>query len=148
MAHIDSLPFRVYQTESLIMIAAPMPGLEPQDIGVSITGERVTIRGRERGPHQNERALLRADWTIGPYAAEIALPQPVNGLLTNATYGNGVLVVAMPKMPSGERGVPADITLEPVEPTRGEHVGHVSRAVRPATTADHLREHRARIAKA
>lgn len=65
-AHVNSLPLRVYQTDFRIMIAAPMPGLEPRDIGVSITGDRVAIHGRERGPHQNERALLRAEWGSGP----------------------------------------------------------------------------------
>jgi HSP20 family protein len=142
MASAHTLPLRVYQTEYRIMVAAPMPGLEPTDISIEITDDRVRIHGRQRGPHQHERNLLRAEWAVGPYEGEVVLSQPVNGSLTNATYGNGVLVVAMPKMERGQRGVVAEIRLSTVEATRGEHVGHVSRLVQPMTTEEHLRKHR------
>ncbi len=119
-----------------------------RSIAVTVTGDRVTIHGKERGPHQHERALLLAQWAVGPYVAEVVLSEPVNGALTNATYGNGVLVLAMPKMARGQHGVPAEIRLEAVEATRGERVGHVSRMVRPTTTEEHLRQHQHRIAQA
>lgn len=114
------LPVRVYQTANRVMVVAPMPGLEPQDIMVSITGDRVIIRGDERGPHQRDIALRLAEWTIGPYHRELDLGQAVNGPLTNATYGNGVLVLSMPRVDAGQRGVPVEIRLEAVEATRGE----------------------------
>lgn len=142
MAPAQALPLRVYETDNRIMVAAPMPGLEPRDIVVVVTGDRVTIQGKERGPHQNDHALLLAQWTVGPYFAELPLSEPVNGSLTNATYGNGVLVLAMPKVRRGERGIPADIKLEAIASTRGERVGHMSRMVRPTTTEEHLRKHR------
>jgi len=141
-ASAHTLPFRVYQTDDRIMVATPMPGLEPTDIFIAITGDRVRIYGRQRGPHQDERNLLRAEWAVGPYEGEVALSQPVNGSLTNATYGNGVLVVVMPKVEHGQRGVAAEIRLRTVEATRGERVGHVSRLVTPMTTEEHLRKHR------
>lgn len=141
-APAHTLPLRVFQTDYRIMVVAPMPGLEPTDIFVAVTGDRVRIHGRQRGPHQHERRLLRADWAIGPYDGEVVLSEPVNGLLTNATYGNGVLVIAMPKMRRGERGVAAEIRLATVKATRGEHVGHVSRLVQPMTTEEHLQKHR------
>jgi HSP20 family protein len=62
-----TVPVRVYHIDDRIMLAAPMPGLEPEDISVAVAGTRVTIRGAERGPGQHERALLLAEWTIGPY---------------------------------------------------------------------------------
>jgi HSP20 family protein len=138
------LPVRVYRSHHRIMVVAPMPGLEPPDISITVTGERVTIHGRERGPHQHDRDLILAQWAIGPYEGEVTLPEPVEGPLTNATYGNGVLVLAMPKVAPGQRGVAAEITLATLEATRGERVGHVSRAVRPTTTEEHLRQHRRR----
>lgn len=147
-APVHILPLRVYQTDYRIMVAAPMPGLEPSDIAVTVTGDRVTIHGKERGPHQHERKLLRAEWAVGPYAADVVLSEPVDGTLTNATYGNGVLVLAMPKVARGERGVAAEIRLAAIEATRGERVGHVSRIVRPTTTEEHLRTHGHRIAHA
>jgi Hsp20/alpha crystallin family len=73
-------------------------GLEPGNISVHISeGRGHDTRGGE-GPHQHEQNLLLAEWSVGPYHRMVTLPHPVNGVLTNATYSNGVLVIAMPKM--------------------------------------------------
>jgi HSP20 family protein len=137
MSARQGLPVRVYQTRDRIMLAAPMPGLEPGNISVHISEDGVTIHGEERGPHQHERNLLLAEWSVGPYHRKVTLPHPVNGVLTNATYGNGVLVVAMPKMPPDQHGVSAQLRLEAIGATRGERVGHVGRVIQPMTTGEH-----------
>jgi HSP20 family protein len=134
---------RIYQTDDRIMLAAPMPGLEPEDISLVIDGRHVTLHGRERGPHQHDRDLLVAEWAVGPYHREVDLPEPVAGDLTNVTFENGVLVLSMPKAreaASGGAPGPIAIELEAVTPTRGERVGHVGRRIIPSTTAEHRRD--------
>ncbi|MGH2367571.1 MAG: Hsp20/alpha crystallin family protein [Chloroflexota bacterium] len=130
-------PVRMYQSDGRIMVAAPLPGLEPQDISVTVTGDRVVIRGELRGVHQDERDLLMAEWAVGPYYRELTIPQPVDGARTNATYGNGVLVLALPKTAPGQDGGQADFQLEVIEATRGAHVGHTGRDRHEITTAQH-----------
>src|SRR5919106_5259395 len=90
------LPVRVYEGDGRVMVAAPMPGLAPQDISISVAGDHVTIHGALRGPHQDERTLSVAEWAVGPYHRDLTLLQPVDGTRANATYGNGVLVLALP----------------------------------------------------
>jgi HSP20 family protein len=124
---------RIYQAENQIMLAAPMPGLEPQDITVAINDKTVTITGQERGPGQHDREPTVCEWTIGPYFREVVLDQPVDGLLTNATYGNGVLVLNMPKAADGEP-MPANFTLNRIDATRGERIGHKGGDIRPASS--------------
>jgi HSP20 family protein len=135
------IPLRIYQTSDRIMVAAPMAGLEPGNICVTVAGDRLTIHGDERGPHQHELDLVLAEWAVGPYHREVVLPEPVNGALANATYGNGVLVLSLPKMEPGREPVSAEIRLEVVDATRGERVGHVGREIRPTTTEEHLKRH-------
>jgi HSP20 family protein len=137
----QALHVRVYQTDGRMIVAAPMPGLEPDDISVHIGPRRVVIRGRERGPHQHRLRLLRADWTVGPYYGEVELPEAVDGALTNVTYGNGVLVIVMPKTKEDTRGRVVEIRPVKVGPGRGEWVGHAGRVVRPVSNAEHLRKH-------
>jgi HSP20 family protein len=133
----QTLPVRMYQTRNRVMVAAPMPGLEPGDIEVTVDAGRLTVRSRERARHQHRVPLLLAEWSIGPYHREVALPMAVSAELTNVTYDNGVLVVCMPKVkPGGEPGR-AEIRLDPVEATRGEHVGHVGRDIIPTSTREH-----------
>ena len=137
----QTLPVRLYQSEEHIMLAAPIPGLEPEDISLTISEDRVTIRGEERGPGQHERDLILEEWSIGPYYREVSLPNPVDGSLTNATYGNGVLVLSMPKLKPGQPGVPANFQLQPIEATRGERVGHSGKEIHPKTTLEHVKKH-------
>ena len=134
--YLHTVPVRVYTTDSRIMIAAPMAGLEPEDISVTVADTHVTIRGQERGPRQHERDLLMAEWTVGPYERRIDLPRPVNGALANATYGNGVLVLALPIMAPGQPGVRSEFILEVIAATRGERVGHTGRDLHPTTTQE------------
>ena len=137
----QAVPVRVYQSDEHVMLAAPMPGLEPDDISVDVCGAAVTIRGQERGTGQHQRDLILAEWTIGPYYREVALPQPVDGSLTNATYGNGVLVLSMPKLKAGQSGVGANFKLRPIEATRGERVGHAGKEIQPKTSIEHEKKH-------
>ena len=134
---IQALPVRVYEAGVKIMVAAPMPGLAPDDIAVTIDGDRIRIRGAQRGPRQNQIRLAAAEWTVGPYDRELRLSRPVSGALANVTLGNGVLVLAMPTMTSGEVDAATEITLETVEAARGERIGHVGRRPRATTTAEH-----------
>jgi HSP20 family molecular chaperone IbpA len=55
------------------------------------------IMGDERDPRQHGDDVIADEWTSGPYYRDISLPMRVDGSLTNATYGNGVLLRSMPK---------------------------------------------------
>ena len=100
----QTVPLQVHQADGRLVLATPMPGLEAEDISVIISGNRVTLRSEYRGSRQNQPEILISEWTMGPYYREALLPQPVDGALTNATYGNGVLVLSMPMLQSGEQG--------------------------------------------
>lgn len=135
----QSVPVQVHQADDRIVLAAPMPGLDPQDITVTIAGNRVTIRGEYRGSRQDMPEVILSEWTVGPYYREVVLPQPVSGPLTNASYGNGVLVLSMPKLQEGAEGGYTEFQLEVVEATKGQRVGHTGSQTRPTTTEEHRR---------
>lgn len=138
----QTIPVRVYDAEKHIVLAAPLSGLEPENISVTISGNEVRIVGEERGPGQHRRRVIVGEWTFGPYYREILLPQAVDGSLTNATYGNGVLVLSMPKAKPGGPAPAAAFRLYTIEATRGERVGHAGMQVRPAAMPAHRRKHR------
>jgi HSP20 family protein len=139
-----NLPVKMYQTAERLTVAAPMPGLEPADISVNITAEgTLELRGKRRGPRQDDMDLLLDEWRVGPYERTLSLPCGVNGELADVTYGNGVLVVALPKA-SATR--PASLNLEAIGLARGQRVGSHGRDLAPTTTAQH-REARAAMSK-
>jgi HSP20 family protein len=142
------VPVRVYEGDGRLMVAAPLPGLEPPDITVTVRGDRVVIHGEGRGPRQDARRLHLAEWSTGPYHREVTLPQAVDGARANATYGNGVLVVALPKASTGAGGAGGGaptvaFRLEVGAAPRGARVGHAGRDLHRTSTA----EHRQRLAE-
>jgi HSP20 family protein len=128
----------VYRTDDRVMVAAPLPGMEPSDIVIEITTEgRLIVHGEFRGALTGQKEVLLEEWSAGSYHRELELPAAVDGELANVTYGNGVLVVVLPV---AEQSRAARLTLETISPTRGERVGSAGHhPVQPRSTAEHAR---------
>jgi hypothetical protein len=78
-----------------------------------------------------------------PYHRELILPEPVDGALANATYGNEVLVLALPKAARGQAASYAQFQLQAVGATTlGERIGHSGSTIVPTTTEEHMRKHK------
>lgn len=126
---MQSVPAKIYRTPLRVMVAVPMPGLEPADINVEVTpAPALVIRGRQRGELKGLKDELLNEWSAGEYERTIALPTAVDGALANVTYGNGVLVVALP-VASQTRS--SHLTLAALSATRGLHAGNMGRPIRP-----------------
>ena len=122
---IQDIPIKVYRTADRLVVAAPMPGIEPEDVFVEVTENTLIIQGDIRALLKDFKELLIDEWSVGSYHRELPLPDAVDGEHANVTYGNGVLVV---NLPMSEKMIPAKLTLEKVGPARGEHVGHSGHA--------------------
>jgi HSP20 family protein len=120
-AKLQGIPVKVYRTQDRLTVAAPMPGLEPEDIAVEVTANgHLILRGEVRGLLKDAKELLLDEWSVGAYYRDLALPDAVDGEHANVTYGNGVLVVALPL---NRRTYPAHLTLEKVGTAHGERMG-------------------------
>jgi HSP20 family protein len=117
---LQQVPVKLYRTDDIVTVAAPMPGLEAENIAVDVTGDgRLVLRGQLRGALKDVKELLVDEWSVGPYHREVALPSPVDGEAATVTYGNGVLVVALPV---AAKNRPAQLSLAATAPTRGQRV--------------------------
>lgn len=139
---MSDVPVKVYQSDDRLMVAAPMPGLEPQDITLDVTSDnKLVIRGDARGAFKDQRLVHVDEWDAGPYRREVALPAPVDGESANVTYHNGVLVIALPLAKvTGS----ATLRLARVASDYGERVGHAGHPIQPRTNEEHEAQHRSR----
>src|SRR5579864_7661056 len=104
------------------MLAAPMAGLEPENMLFEVTHEgRLMLHGDQRALLKEVKELLVDEWSVGVYHLELARPVPVNAVGAKVTSGNGVLLVALP---ISDQASPARLTLERVTPTHGERKGN------------------------
>ena len=119
------IPVKVYRTDERLMVAAPMAGVEPENIAVEVTSDgRLVLHGGLRSRLKEIKELLVDEWSIGVYHRELALPVAVNAACANVTYGNGVLTVTLP---ISEQTNPARLRLVRRTPTRGQRRGNAGR---------------------
>lgn len=118
----QEIPVKVYRAAERVTIAAPMPGLEPQDIHVHVgTDGTLVLDGAGRGTLKGENDVIRDEWTPGPYHREIALTEQVDGPAANVTYNNGVAVVVLPIAATTRA---AELRVGRTAATHGETVGN------------------------
>ncbi|MBI3975748.1 MAG: Hsp20/alpha crystallin family protein [Armatimonadetes bacterium] len=123
------LPVNIYHEGDRLMVAAPMPGMEPQDIEINLEGSRLAIRAHLRGPGQERKSFLRQEWTSGPYERTLVLPRRVDGSRANATYDNGILVLILP-ITEDAQAVSAQLHMLKIGTAKGQLVGHVGHLAR------------------
>jgi HSP20 family protein len=122
------MPVKVYRTKDRLMVAAPMPGMEPEDIAVEVTQDgHLVIHGELRGLLKDVKELLIDEWSVGHYHRELELPNAVDARYANVNYGNGVLVVTLP---ISDRTMPALLTMARTGVARGERVGKAGHGIR------------------
>lgn len=118
----QALPVNVYREFQKVMVAAPLPGMEPQNIRVEVAGRRLSIHGTLRGPGQNRKQYVLRQWAAGPYRGTVELPASVDAARANATFDNGVLVVILPL---SAEPVSGRISMLKTGTSRGRLVRHV-----------------------
>lgn len=115
------IPVKVYRGDDRITIAAPMPGMEPSGIVVTVMPEHhLVLDGKRGGLYPGETESLMDEWNPGPYHRDLELPVSVDGTRANVTYNNGVLVVSLPIVAVTRE---ARLTLSELSATHGERFG-------------------------
>lgn len=92
------LPLDMYETKDRLVVKADLPGVEPNDIDVSMLGNTLTITGeRKRETETKEENFYQRELVSGVFQRQIELPQSVNVEGLKATYKNGILEISFQK---------------------------------------------------
>ena len=96
------VPIDIYQTDKDVVVKATMPGVKPEDINISITGETLTLEGEvkeefEFGDEKGVRFYVR-ERRYGNYYRSLTLPTMVEADKASAEFENGILMLTLPKV--------------------------------------------------
>jgi HSP20 family protein len=81
-----------------IVVKAEVPGLEPKDIDISLTGGVLTIKGeKKQEKEEKDENYHRIERSYGTFTRSVRVPQEVQSDKIEATYKNGVLKITLPK---------------------------------------------------
>ena len=97
------VPVNVYEAGEALVVVAPLPGVQAEDVNVSVEGDQLRITAAMRSPAAKE--YLVHEWHYGPYERVVSLPPGFGGGGT-ATFGNGQLAIRLTR---GEGGGPIPV---------------------------------------
>lgn len=90
-------PINIYNRDDKAILIAEVPGLDADDIELTVLGDSVTLKSeRQESPQANER-FYRKERPCGAFSRTVTLPDSVDPNSVRASYSNGVLKVEMEK---------------------------------------------------
>jgi HSP20 family protein len=88
----------VNETGKDIRVIAELPGMEPEDIDISLDRNALRIKGEKRADKEEQgKHYYRVERSYGTFQRVIPLPCEVDEDKIGATYKSGVLKVVLPK---------------------------------------------------
>ncbi|WP_448379916.1 Hsp20/alpha crystallin family protein [Gloeomargarita sp.] len=96
---VDWIPaVELQDTPDALILKAEIPGVEKENLDVSVTREAVQISGEHRFEKREEnKGTVRTELRYGRFQRVIPLPVPVAHDQTKAEYRNGILTLTLPK---------------------------------------------------
>jgi HSP20 family protein len=103
----------VWTNQDGAVITAELPGVNPEDIDISVVGETLTLTGsRQAEALQEGEKYHRRERGHGKFTRTFQLPFPVEGDKVEAVFDKGVLHVSLPR---AEADKPRKIAIKTAE---------------------------------
>jgi len=94
-----ALALDVAETEDSFLVKASIPGINPEDLEITLTDNVLTIKGEiEESTELEEAQWHMRERRFGSFQRSITLPTPVDANAIEATYEDGVLSLNVPKV--------------------------------------------------
>ena len=89
----------VYQTKSFFIIQAPVAGIKPEDLDISIEDGILVIKGkREKIEEVQEKDYFYQECYWGAFSRKVSLPEDVDSSKIKASLKKGILVIKLPRI--------------------------------------------------
>jgi HSP20 family protein len=93
-----ALAVDMYETDQDVVVKSSVPGIKPEDIDITITGDTLTIKGETKAEEKVERAnYVRQERRYGAFSRSLTLPTTIVAEQAKAEFENGVLTLTLPK---------------------------------------------------
>ena len=91
-------PVDLYETDDEVVVKASLPGVQPDETEISVTGRFLTIKGeRSEEDAEEQPNYFRQERRSGAFQRVLRLPVRVDSEQADATLDEGVLTVRLPK---------------------------------------------------
>ncbi len=90
-------PVNLTEDENNLYVRSELPGLDPEDIEISVEGDTLTLRGERKLKTAENVNYHRREREAGRFRRVLSLPTRVSTEAVQATCRNGVLTIVLPK---------------------------------------------------
>lgn len=87
----------IFEQDETTVILADMPGVEPDDVDVSLESQVLTLRGKVKPHAPDGYRLVSSEYRIGDYVRVFTLSDDIDVAKINAEFKNGVLRLELPR---------------------------------------------------
>ncbi len=88
----------ISETKDAVVVRADVPGIDPKDLEITLTGNLLSIRGEKRQDKEEKgENFYRVERSYGGFVRSVQIPTEVDPEKIEATYKNGVLKITLPK---------------------------------------------------
>ena len=95
---VGTLAVDMYQTTNDVVVKASLPGVKPEEVDISITGDTITIKGEHKEEQEvKEQDYLHRERRYTAFNRQLVVPVSVKSDKAEATFENGVLTLTLPK---------------------------------------------------
>jgi HSP20 family protein len=92
------LRLNLAESDNDVTVTAELPGVDPRDVDISVSGNVLTIRGEKKEETEDKRKNYHyVERSYGSFHRSVQLPSYVDPSKVDATYKNGVLTVTLGK---------------------------------------------------
>ncbi|WP_244362980.1 Hsp20/alpha crystallin family protein [Thermus brockianus] len=92
-------PADLYETDEALVLEMAVPGLAPEDLEVSLEGNKLTVRGQVKPAQDAQvRRYYLQEIPHGSFVRTFTLPVEVKGDEAKAEFRHGILRLTLPKV--------------------------------------------------
>jgi HSP20 family protein len=90
--------FDVSETDHELIVKAEVPGMDKEDINITVSDGMLTVKGEKKQEKKEENEHFhRVETHYGMFSRTLRLPAEVEADKVDATYKDGVLNITLPK---------------------------------------------------
>lgn len=90
----------VAETDSQVTVTIDLPGVNPEDVVIDLSGYLLTVRGEKHTEQEKkEQHYHFVERQFGRFERQVTLPRTIDPDKVDANYKNGVLTIAIDKRP-------------------------------------------------
>ena len=95
---VSAVPIDMYQTANEVVVKTALPGVKPEEVDITISGDTLSIKDETKVEEQVKREeYFCQECRYGSFSRSIRLPAGLNADKAEAKFENVILTLTIPK---------------------------------------------------